>query len=169
MRRFLGHAVGMACALAVNSYAPRVMDGVVCAFVGLGLMTVRGGCASGIAGLGEGGVQLAWSMALPLFGLVVIMEAALWLRRLYAAPICVPPLVVIFGCPALLGFIAGLDAGLPWFMWEVGVVMGLPVALAFTAYWVPLQLSQRGARSESGPQNNALQLTKPAQAVELRS
>jgi hypothetical protein len=162
MRRFLGHAVGMACALAIISHVPRIMDGVVCAFVGLGLMAVQGGCASGMGGLGEGGLHLAWNMAPPLLGLVVIMEVALWLRRFYAAPMWVPPLVVTLGCPALLGFIAGLGAGSPWFIWEVGVVMGLPVALAFTAYWLPLQLSHRGARGESGPQNNALQLTKPA-------
>jgi hypothetical protein len=102
----------------------------------------------------------------PLLVLILIMEAALWLQQLYAVPSWLPPLVVALGCPALQSIIAGLNEGLPWFVWEVGVVMGLPIALAFTAYWVPLGLSMSvwpGATTrKSEPQNNQMQLTSGA-------
>jgi ABC-type Fe3+ transport system permease subunit len=104
-------------------------------------------------------------MAPPLLGLVVIMEAALWLERLYSAPIWLPPVVVALGCPTLLAFLVGLDEGFPSFMWDVGVVMGLPIALAFAAYWLPLRLLQAPATSDASrsgePQNNKMQLTSP--------
>ena len=140
--RISGHAVGMLCAVAAIVHAPRVMSAVECSLSRLGLVAVQGGCATGVPGLGEGGLSFEWSMAPYLVGLVLIMEAALWLQRLYSAPTWLPPVVVVLGCPALLGAIVGLNAGPPWFEWDVGVVMGLPVALAFTAYWSPLRLLQ---------------------------
>ena len=131
----------MFCALVTIGYAPRAMDLLVCALGKLGLITLQGGCRSGAAGLGEGGLFPSWSMLPSLLVLILIMEAALWLQRIYAAPSWLPPLVVALGCPALQSVIAGLNEGLPWFVWQVGIVMGLPIALAFTAYWVPMRLS----------------------------
>jgi hypothetical protein len=152
MRRLVGHALGMLCSIVTISHAPRVMDAVVCALASLGLATVQGGCPAGSAGLGEGGLSFAWTMAPPLLGLLLIMEAALWLQRLYSAPISLPPIVAILGCPTLLAFLTGLDQGFPWFMWQIGLVMGLPVALAFTAYWFPLR-----SVMEEAPSKNATQ------------
>jgi len=163
LRRSAGHAGGMVLSMLTISQAPRIMDAVVCSLAGLRLVTLQGECSSGASGLGEGGLRFAWSMAPPLLGLILIMEVALWLQRLYSAPLWLPPVVAILGCPALLAFLAGLNEGFPWFMWEVGVVMGLPVALAFTAYWLPLRLSQARAMSAAPrggePQNNEMQLT----------
>lgn len=159
LRRSVGHAVGMLCSVAMISQAPRIIDAVVCTLAGLGLVAIHGGCTTGSAGLGEGGLSFAWSMALPLLGLVLIMEAALWLQRLYAAPVWLPPVVVALGCPTLLALLGGFHDGFPWFMWQVGVVMGLPVVLAFTAYWLPLKLATSDAAQSGKPQNNEMQLT----------
>lgn len=150
--------MGMTCSLVAIGYTPRLMDAAVCALSRLGVIVAQTGCAAGSAGLGEGGVSLGWSMGPPLLGLVVIMEAALWLQRLYSVPSWVPPVVALLGCPALLGIITGMNEGLPGFVWEVGVVMGLPVALAFTAYWIPLRLLYgRPTRGSDEPQNNQMQ------------
>jgi hypothetical protein len=137
VRRAAGHVVGMLCSICAIAQGPRIMDLLICFLGRVGALTVVGGC-SGSARLGEGGLHFSWGMALPLVVLVLIMEAAVWLRALYAVPIWLPPIVVAIGCPLVLGVIAGLSAKLPEFLWEIGIVMGLPVAVAFAAYWFPL-------------------------------
>jgi len=170
MRRVLGHVVGVLCSLVTIGQAPRLMDGAVCALANLGVIVAQTECTIGSAGLGEGGLSLGWNMGPPLLGLALIMETALWLQRLYSAPSWLPPVVALLGCPALLGLITRINEGLPGFGWETGIVMGLPVALAFTAYWIPLRLSQgRATRGSGEPQNNQMQLTARAQAMGRRS
>jgi hypothetical protein len=99
--------------------------------------------------LGEAGVNLSWVSLLTMAELVVMMETAWWLCRRYRAPAWSAPIAVAAGVVALLAGIFALHDASSGFAFTGALLVGLPVALAFTGYWVPLilfrpmQLTQR--------------------------
>jgi hypothetical protein len=134
----LGHAVGMLAALGASAFAPQVMDGAMCVLALVRASDVEAGCFRRSAGLGEGGVNITWSVVAYLLGLVLIMEAALWLRRLYRVPGWVGPIVVLAGSLTIMSALVFQDIGAESPL--VAAIFSVPVTFAFSAYWVPLLL-----------------------------
>ena len=140
-RAVAGHLCGLVCSVGVAAFGPRIMDLLVCLVGSLKLVHVDGDfCTAGSARLGEGGIVLSWAGAASLLGLVVIMETLFWLGRWYRVRAWWGVVALVISCPALLAAIVlttGEGVGTAAL---VGLIIGTPVALASSAYWVTLAL-----------------------------
>ena len=142
-RAGLGHLTGVVCSVAVASQAPRMMDAVLCGLARVFSASSADACRPGFSNLGEGGFIASWGTVAALVFLVGIMEVVLRLQRWYHLPPWSGLVVFMLGCPTVatvLCFVA-LESG-PGAV-SVGALLGVPVGLAASAYWVPLVTFRR--------------------------
>ncbi len=134
----IGHAAGVTGSVVVVSESPLIMRSAACVFSGASDPSMAEACGRAAASLGEGGIAFSVASVLGLAVLVTIMHGCRWLQKWYGLPRWAGPLVFLVGCPVLAGLL-GLVAAFPgWDAVGMGLMLGVPVGLASSAYWVLL-------------------------------